>query len=254
VYPSAGSIGTAYYYAPVEDLNAEKYPWGFDTPTFDPKGWTSPVMTAAIGGLTPLPTANVQLAQHAAVKVTKIGTGHYLLDFGITQVGGLRLYISNGTNGRKVTIRYGEVLASPTSVKYQLSTGNVYQDVYTLRSGVQNLMTWGYRVFRYAEVINTPQDMSSPSGDVDLALVYPDQPRQSSMASSDAELDQIWSFTKNSVEALNLDPYVDPARERGVYEGDNYIHQLAQAAVSGDSAEGGYSLLAGLTAMAGHDP
>ena len=64
----------------------------------------------------------------------------------------------------------------------------------------------------------------------------------------------MWNFTKNSVEALNLDPYVDPARERGVYEGDNYIHQLAQAAVSGDSAEGGYSLLAGLTAMAGNDP
>jgi hypothetical protein len=35
-----------------------------------------------------------------------------------------------------------------------------------------------------------------------------------------------------------------------VYEGDNYIHQLSQAAVSGDTAEGLYSLKDGLDDMA----
>jgi alpha-L-rhamnosidase len=196
----------------------------------------------------------MQLAQHAAKSVTQLGTGHYLIDFGTTQVGGLRLYLTNGTNGRKVTVRYGEVLGSGgTSVKYQLSAGNTFQDVYTLRSGTQNLQLWGFRVFRYAEVINTPASMTA-SGTVAMALVYPDQPSQSSMTTSDANLNAVWNFTKNSVEALNLNPYVDPARERGVYEGDNYIHQLAQAATAGDSAQARYSLLAGLTAMAGNDP
>jgi hypothetical protein len=254
VYPAAGSVGTAYYAAPVEDLNAAKYPWGFDTPSFNATGWSAPAVKAAITGMAPLATANMQLAQHTARSVTKLGTGHYLIDFGTTQVGGLRLYITNGTNGRKVTVRYGEVLNSDKqSVKYQLSTGNTFQDIYTLRAGTQNLQLWGYRVFRYAEVINTPQSMTT-SGTVAMALVYPDQPSQSSVTTSDASLNTVWNFTKSSVEALNLDPYVDPARERGVYEGDNYIHQLAQAAVAGDSAEARYSLLAGLTAMAGNDP
>jgi alpha-L-rhamnosidase len=204
--------------------------------------------------MAPLATANMQLAQHAARSVTQLGTGHYLIDFGTTQVGGLRLYLANGTSGRKVTVRYGEVLnGDGKSVKYQLSAGNTFQDVYTLRAGTQNLQLWGYRVFRYAEVINTPAPMTA-SGTVAMALVYPDQPSQSSMTTSDANLNAVWNFTKNSVEALNLDPYVDPARERGVYEGDNYIHQLAQAATAGDSAEARYSLLAGLTAMAGNDP
>jgi alpha-L-rhamnosidase len=254
VYPAAGSVGTAYYAAPVEDLNAQQYPWGFDTPSFTATGWSAPAVKAAINGLAPLATANMQLAQHTAKSVTMLGTGHYLIDFGTTQVGGLRLYIANGSNGRKVTVRYGEVLASnDKSVQYKLSAGNTFQDVYTLRAGAQNLQLWGYRVFRYAEVINTPQAMTA-GGAVAMALVYPDQPSQSSMTTSDASLNTVWNFTKSSVEALNLNPYVDPARERGVYEGDNYIHQLAQAAVAGDSAEARYSLLVGLTAMAGNDP
>ena len=60
----------------------------------------------------------------------------------------------------------------------------------------------------------------------------------------------MWTFTKDSIDDLNLDPYVDPARERGVYAGDNYIHQLSQAAVSGDTAEALYSLKDGLDDMA----
>ena len=251
VYPAAGSVGTAYYSAPVEDLNAARYPWGFDTPSFNAAGWSTPVIKAQIGGLTPLPTANVQLARHFARSVKKIAAGHYLIDFGTTQVGGLRLDLT-GRAGQKVTIRYGEVLASPTSVRYHLSTGNVFQDVYTLRGGPQSLLTWGYRVFRYVEVIGSPQDMTrDPAHTVaDTALVYPDQPGLSSMTSSNAALNSVWAFTKGSVEALNGYVYLDPARERTTNaEGDNYIHQQSQAVIGGDNAEARYSTLVALAYM-----
>jgi hypothetical protein len=255
VYPSAGSVGTNYYYAPVENLNAAKYPFGFDSPSFNASGWTAPALKAQVGGLTPLPTANVTLAQHYARSAKKIGASHYLIDFGVTQVGGMRLYFTNGKAGQKVTIRYGEVLASPTSVKYQLSTGNVYQDVYTLRGGTQNLTIWGFRTFRYVEVIGSPQDMSvNPTTTVvDTALMYPDQPSQSAMTSSSAPLNQAWGFAKQSVEALNIYLYLDPARERTANdEGDSYIHQQAQAAIGGDNAEARYSTLVALAFMAGN--
>jgi alpha-L-rhamnosidase len=255
VYPSAGSIGTTYYAAPVEDLNAEKYPFGFDTPSFNARGWTAPVVKSAIAGLTPVPTPNPALVEHHPVKVTQLaGTGNYLLDFGTTQVGGMLLGLT-GTNGRRVTLEYGEVLASPTSVKYNLSTGNVYKDVFTLKSGSQVLQYWGYRVFRYVEVLNTPQAMTT-SNSQDLALVYPDQPSSSSLTTSSAALDEVWQFSKNTIEDLGTIPYVDsPTRERsGADEGDGYIHQLAQAAVDGDSADARYSLLFALTAMAGNNP
>jgi alpha-L-rhamnosidase len=256
VYPSAGSVGTFYYYAPVEDLNAQKYPWGFDTPSFNATGWTAPVVKAQVGGLTPLPIANVTLAQHYAKSVTQIGAGHYLIDFGTTQVGGMRLYFTNGQAGQKVTIRYGEVLASPTSVKYQLSTGNVYQDVYTLRGGTQNLRIWGFRTFRYVEVIGSPQNMTvNPTQTVvDTDFVYPDQPSQSAMTSSSPQLNEVWNFAKQSIEDLNIYLYLDPARERTANdEGDSYIHQQSQAAIGDDNAEARYSTLVALKFMAG-DP
>ncbi|HUN33734.1 MAG TPA: family 78 glycoside hydrolase catalytic domain, partial [Trebonia sp.] len=181
------------------------------------------------------------------------GTGNYLLDFGTTQVGGL-LFDLTGTNGRKMTVEYGEVLASPTSVNYKLSTGNVYKDVFTLKSGSQVLQYWGYRVFRYAEVLNSPQPPTA--GFTALALTYPDQASNSSLTTSDASLDQVWQFSKNTIEDLNTVPYTDsPTRERSMGdEGDEYIHQLSQAAVDGDSADARYSLLYALTQMAGNNP
>ncbi len=245
VYPAAGSISQLYYNAPVENLDAERYPFGFDTPGFHPTaadGWRTVVRAAPLPGLTPTPAANLQLAAHKPVKVTALGSGRYLLDFGVTQVGGLRLTL-DGTAGQKVRIQSGEVLAGPGSVQYKLSAGPVYDDTWTLRAGQQTLQYWGYRVFRYVEVTGAPQPLTA-ANTAALAFVYPDQPGASAMSSSSAPLNEVWQFTKDSVEALNLVPYLDsPTRERsGGYEGDDYIHQQAQAVVDGDSSAAAYSL------------
>jgi alpha-L-rhamnosidase len=251
-YPAAGSFSPQYFAAPVEDLNAEHYPFGFDTPGYRPAsaaGWSPVVKAAAPVGLTPDPAANVRLVAHRPVKITALGPGRYLLDFGVTQVGGLRLTL-DGTAGEKVSIRSGEVLSGRDSVRYKLDTGDTYDDTWTLRAGQQTLQYWGFRVFRYVEVTGVPRPLTA-ANTAALALVYPDQPGLSSMTTSSPSLNEVWQFTKNTVEALNLSPYEDsPARERsGVYEGDDYIHELAQAAVDGDSALASYSLDFVLTDM-----
>jgi hypothetical protein len=245
VYPAAGSVSPLYYTAPVENLDAERYPFGFDTAAFQPAaagGWSSVVGKGAINGLTPDTAANDTLAVHKPVKITPLGPGRYLLDFGTTQVGGLRLSL-NGTAGQRVRIQSGEVLSSPDSVRYKLAAGDTYDDTWTLRSGPQTLQYWGYRVFRYVEVTGAPQPLTA-ANTAALALVYPDQPGQSSLATSSAALDQVWQFTKDSIEDLNLNLYLDsPTRERsGAYMGDDYIHQLGQAAVDGDSSLAQFSL------------
>jgi alpha-L-rhamnosidase len=253
VYPAAGSISPQYYAAPVEDLDAERYPFGFDTPGFKATaagGWHPAAIRPDISGLTPDTAANVTLTAHQPVKITKLGPGSYLLDFGVTQVGGLRLSL-DGTAGEKVRILSGEVLSSPDTVQDKLSTGDVYDDTWTLRSGPQTLQYWGYRVFRYVEVSGVPQPLTD-ANTAALALVYPDQPDRSAVSTSSAALDEVWQFSKNTIEALNLNLYLDsPTRERsGVYEGDDYIHQQAQAAVDGDSALAAFSLQYALTSMA----
>lgn len=250
VYPWAGSIGTQYYSAPVEDLNAELYPSGFDTPAFTASGWAAAAVKAPITGLVPTQTANVQLVAHRPVKITEIGPGHYLLDFGVTQVGGLRLTL-DGAAGQQVQILDGEVLSSPASVQYHLNTGNVYDDTWTLRGGWQTLQFWGYRVFRYVEVTGTPQPLTD-ANTAALAITYPDQPQLSAMTTSSPQLNEVWQFAKNTIEALNMGLYVDsPTRERAANdEGDGYIHQQSQAAVDGDSALSLYSLQFALAYMA----
>ncbi len=251
-YPAAGSVSPAYYTAPVENLDAEKYPFGFDTAAYQPAaaaGWSGAVTRSALTGLTPDTAANVTLAAHRPVTVTTLGTGHYLLDFGVTQVGGLRLTL-DGTAGEKVRIRSGETLSSADSVRYQLSAGDTYDDSWTLRAGRQTLQYWGYRVFRYVEVSGVPQPLTA-ANTAALALVYPGQPGQSALTSSSAALDQVWQFSKGTIEALNLDLYLDsPTRERsGAYLGDDYVHQQAQAVTDGDSALAQYSLAYALTGM-----
>ena len=58
--PQAGSIGTSYYAAPVENIDARKYPCGFDTPAFDDSAWNARRPKSAIQGLTGTPAANVE--------------------------------------------------------------------------------------------------------------------------------------------------------------------------------------------------
>ena len=45
--PTRGSIGTCYYAAPVENIDARIYPSGFDTPGFDDAAWTPATTKAA---------------------------------------------------------------------------------------------------------------------------------------------------------------------------------------------------------------
>jgi len=252
VYPAAGSVSRLYYNAPVENLDAERYPFGFDTPGFRPTaaaGWRTVVRAAPLPGLVPTAAANLRLAAHKPVKVTALGAGRYLLDFGVTQVGGLQLTL-DGTAGQRVRIQSGEVLSGPGTVQYKLSAGPVYDDTWTLRAGQQTLQYWGYRVFRYVEVTGAPQPLTT-ANTAALALAYPGQPGASAMSSSSAPLNEVWQFTKNTIESLNLVPYLDsPTRERsGGYEGDDYIHQQAQAVVDGDSAAAAYSLDYAVTFM-----
>jgi alpha-L-rhamnosidase len=228
--PAAGSIGTGYYAVPQENIQAASYPFGYSKPGFDDSHW-SPVETKnAIPKLTALPTLNLQEETVKPVKIIDKGDGHYFLDFGQTVVGGIRLSV-NGQKGQQVEIRLGEELQSPDTVRYQMRTGNTYKDVWTLREGSQVLQHWGYRVFRYAEIIGAPEALNETNVSA-VALRYPFNQDASSFQSSNETLNQVWEFTKNSIRDLNHDLYLDsPTRERAPYEADTYIQQLSHYSV-----------------------
>ena len=241
VYPAAGSIGTSVYTAPKENLQSAAYPSGFDAPGFDDSGWQPAQVQPAYADLEATPTGKVTEQLEHPVSVVEKEPGHYFIDYGRTWVGGLSLDL-DGTAGQVVELRFGEELSAPQTVRYNLRTGNQYVDRWTLRQGQQHLETWGIRVFRYVEVIGAPSGLGADDFPA-LAEVYPYDPRAAEFASSDDALNQVWQLSRNTIESVNHDLYVDSwTREREPYEADSYLQMMANFATSADPTLGNYSL------------
>lgn len=240
-FPSAGSIGTSYYSAPKENLDARCFPYGFDAPGFDDSTWQAASEKSAIGELAAAPMAKVEEQLRAPVSIVEIAAGHYFVDFGRTWVGGVKYDVLSGTAGNTVEVRFGEVTSAANTVRYQLSTGNTYQDVYTMRGGSQTFRTWGMRVFRYVEIIGAPEPITVDNLKA-LALVYPFD-AAATFTASDVNLQSVWQLSKNTIEALNVNFYTDSwTRERADYEADAYLQLLSTLYLANDLSLGRYSI------------
>lgn len=241
VFPSAGSIGTSYFTAPKENLQAAAYPTGFDSPGFDDSGWQPATPQAPYGELAPTPTDKVTQRLELPAEVVEKAPGHYFVDYGRTWVGGVSLDL-DGTAGQVVDLRFGEELSAPRTVRYAMRTGNTYQDKWTLTDEPQHLETWGMRVFRYLEVVGAPPGLTA--GDFPaLVQVYPFDTDGAVFSSSDDALNQVWRLSRNTVEATNHNLYVDSwTREREPYEADSYLQMMANFFTSADPTLGNYSI------------
>ncbi|MGX6447606.1 family 78 glycoside hydrolase catalytic domain, partial [Patulibacter sp. S7RM1-6] len=242
--PEAGSIGTSYFTAPKENLDLTRFPAGFDRNGFDDAAWPAAQEMRPIPDLQPTPTGKVQEQLRDPVRIVDKGDGTYFVDFGRTWIGGVQYDIANGQAGKTVDIRFGEVPTETggSTVKYQLNTGNTYQDVATLKDGAQQVKTWGARVFRYVEIRNAPEKITKDNLKA-LALVYPFDEKTATFASSDDRLNQVYDLSKNTIEALNLNFYTDSwTRERTNYEADAYLQQLSSLYLMEDLSLGRYSM------------
>ncbi|MDP3889821.1 family 78 glycoside hydrolase catalytic domain [Nocardioides sp.] len=243
-FPWVGSIGTSYYQAPKENLDARTFPEGFAEPGYTATGWAPAVVKPALTNLRAAPMDKVQEQYHEPQRIVEKAPGHYFIDFGRTWVGGLRYDVAAGQAGSTIDVRFGEttVDGDSTTVRYNLHAGNSYQDVYTQRAGSQRFETFGMRVFRYVEVIGAPEEITAESLKA-LALVYPFDRDAATFASSSDNLDAVWNLSRNSIEALNVNFYVDTwTRERINYEADAYLQLMSTLYLMDDLSLGIYSM------------
>ncbi|WP_370614580.1 family 78 glycoside hydrolase catalytic domain [Mumia qirimensis] len=241
VFPSAGSIGTGYFVAPKENLQAAAYPTGFERAGFDASAWKPAQPKAAFADLQATPTAKVEQQLRDPVEVIEKSPGNYFIDYGKTWIGGLSLDV-DGTAGQVLDLRFGEELSAPQTVRYAMRTGNTYQDRWTLAGGRQHVETWGMRVFRYVEVLGAPTGLGKKDFTA-LAQIYPYDAKGAVFDSSDDNLNQVWELSRHTIEATNHNLYVDSwSRERGAYEADSYLQMMANFFVSDDPTLGNYSL------------
>lgn len=236
-YVGGNSIGTSYFYVPAENIDARAFPFGFQDDGFDDSAWTAVAEKAPLTGLVGAQTVNPVQTDEPAASVRTLEPGRVVVDFGRSWIGGIRLHVANGTAGSQVDVRLGEELNADGTVRYGMRTGNTYRDTWTLADGEQTLQHWGYRVFRYVELTGVPSDFTIDDVKA-TALRTPFDRGESSFSSDDPALDQVWQFTKNSIEALDFDIFMDSAtRERSAeYGGDTYVNLMAEHALSSDRA------------------
>lgn len=225
---------------PSENIIAEKYPFGFDLPSFDDSKWKSPQIQKSIENLKGYPASNLQVTDIAPKKITKLKDGSFLLDYGITVIGGMKMDIDL-KKPVELNIKTAEVLDDQGNVKWKTAALVDNNDTWQLKAGKQAIEHYGYRVFRYAQLTGLPDSVTEQNLTDYLStftIRYPFNENASSFSSSNTALNDVWNFSKKSIEILNNDIYVDsPNRERAPYEADTYIQQL-----SNYQLDKGYSL------------
>lgn len=231
------SVGTGYYKQAAENIDATKYPFGWNTIGFNDSAWQNASVTGTIidqskENLTPYTSENTTLHSVRAQKVTH-KSDREVIDLGSEIIGGLQLSI-NSPDSRKITVRYGEQLDRSGNVKYKLNAGNDYEETWTLKKGHQTIETTGMKNFRYVEILNAPDELNV--NQVQGSAMRQDfDDHASSFTSSNPLLNRIYNLTKYTVKATNQDLYTDSqARERRAYEGDALINALSSYAFEAD--------------------
>jgi alpha-L-rhamnosidase len=242
IYRDLGNAGHgSYHYVPREGIDARRYPFGWNDRGFDDRKWEPATEKERIGNLQASATANTQRHLIRPRRIVEKEHNRYFIEFDRNVLAGIRLDLV-GTAGHEVEIRLGEELSEPNTVRYNLRTGNTYQEMWTLTNGRQALENFGYRVFRYAEILNAPAGFNADRIRA-VVLRYPFDDHASYFASSDTVLNDVWELCKYTIKGTSLDVYVDThTRERRNYEGDALVNQLSHYAVDREFALPRYSV------------
>ena len=231
------SIGTSYFNANAENINANLFPYGWDEPGFDETGWNAVEDKGAIVdsfSLTPYDADNVDRYLYDSAVVENKGDGVYWIDLGKEIVGGLHLDVDSPVS-QQMTLYYGEEgNREAGTVQWQMNTGNKYREYWTLKEGQQTIENIGMKTFRYVRIENCPVELTTENVK-GLAMHQAFSEDESSFTSSNEMLNEIYDMMKYTIKATNQDLMVDSqSRERGAYEGDALINMLSSYAFEDD--------------------
>lgn len=215
-----------------EHLDGRIYPQGWRSAGFDDSAWRpASAYGPAVEKCEICSTPPYLLTYLRPQRIEKLGEGNFLIDFGRELFGGIELACLDG--GGQVELRLAEELQPNGHARFQLRTGNCYQELWTFAPGSEPLSHLGLRMFRYAEVIGWKGDLT-PGDITAISATAPFDPRRSTFSCDDSRLEQVWQFCKNSVAYTTSDVYTDClTRERLAYEADAYVTMLTQFSTEG---------------------
>ena len=203
-------------------------------PGFDDSGWEAAAVTAVDPfELEAGETLHYTPVSIAPVRIEQLGDGRIVVDFGRAVAGGIEL---TSPCGAEIELRLGEELLPSGGVRFQMRTGNCYQEGWRFPENGGTLSHFGMRSFRYAELLGYPGRLD-PAAIRAVSITLPFREEDSAFSCSDPRLEQVWELCRNSIRYTTLDVYYDcPSRERMAYEADAYINMLTHFAVEHQTA------------------
>lgn len=244
VFGKSNSIGTGYYTAYANNIDANIYPFGFSESEFDDSDWNGCYLDENINNSNALKSVEyypLKRFEREGASVSKLENGDYLVDLKQEIVGGLKIDLE-GQSGQKVNLYYGEQLNSDGSVKWQMNTRNNYKEVFTLKEGKQTISTIDMLTYRYIQISGYDNELSASSvKGLEVRAEFDDD--ASNFKSDSKYLNDIYKLCKNTIKYTTQDIMVDSqSRERRCYEGDLLINMLASYAVSSNMCSARFSL------------
>ncbi|WP_372755663.1 family 78 glycoside hydrolase catalytic domain [Mariniflexile sp.] len=187
-------------------------------------------------------------------KISKIGDGHYFIDFGKAFFGNIEI-TSKTKHSDSIILRLGEKLELPNKIDRNPGGTIRFQEVtinnlpanqpttLQLKADKRNTGPNAIKLpkeigiimpFRYLEIEN----LKVPIENLTIsqkAIHYKFNDNASSFSSSNKIMDSIWQLCKHTIKATSfMGYYVDGDRERIPYEADAYINQLSHYSVDNE--------------------
>lgn len=220
-----GRLAYGYNTQFTEDIDLRKIPRDWREKGFDDSGWTPAYVRAAPYPspytLVPQSTPTLDYIYLHPETIRKIDAGHYIIDFG-SEITGTSVFKLRGKPGQIVEIRHSEEMLNENEVRFELRANCQYQEFVTLTGDADTIEFFDSKGFRYMEVLNWPQELST-SDMWAINTFYP-YPGKAGFNSSEPMLDDIWQLCENGVIQGTQDTYIDcPTREKGGVLGDAYI-------------------------------
>lgn len=243
VYRPDQSLGTMYFQCAAENVNGGLWPYGWNECCYQ-GDFDAVVCKAPMGEdmtLLSYPAPVVGRYWQPASLVEVLEDGTVFVDLGKEIIGGIRLQLACDCP-RDITIHYGEELTEQGRVRYQMRTGNTYEEFWRLAAGENDLTSIGLKTFRYVEIEGLPEDL--PDNWILGAAWRTEFEESASYFTSSSELlNEIYDLCKYTIKATNQNLYVDSqSRERCAYEGDVLINMLTAAGVQDCNALSRFSV------------
>lgn len=226
---SGGTTGYETQY--LENFDSNLWEENWNRPDYDDRQWPAMVMAGwADYRLFLQPTWQLSIYTLPPRKI-RIDEIRCQVDFGEELTGALKIK-AEGRKGDRIIIRCAEELDETGRPRFELRCNCRYEEVWTLKDGINYLEPYDYKAFRYAELLVDEGVMIL--GVEALVRHYPMAEENCTLTCSDEHLEKIFALCKNGVRYGTQDGYLDcPTREKGQYLGDAVVTGHAQVWLTG---------------------